>query len=118
MLVFEPRRTLSQDFTYGGREFTRKDSLRYLGLWFHATQRDFSLALGSLAASARKAMHAMRRRCFQFGYVLPHHMCNLFIAMVLPLLSYGCKVCFWQHEASSMGTRLLEPDALQTNWCM
>ena len=71
VLVFEPRRTLCQDFMHGGRVLTRKDSFKYLGLWFHATQWDFRLALGSLAASARKAMHAMRRRCFQLGNVHP-----------------------------------------------
>eukprot|EP00891_Asterochloris_glomerata_P002807 jgi/Astpho2/2807/Aster-00972 len=78
VLVFELRHTPCRDFTYGGRVLTRKDSFEYLGLWFHATQRDFRLALRSLAASARKAMHAMRRRCFQLGYVHPQRMCNLF----------------------------------------
>ena len=105
MLVFEPRRTLCRDFTYGGRVLTRKDSFKYLGLWFHATQRNFGLALGSLADSARKAMHAMRRRCFQLGYVHPRRMCNLFNALVLPILSYGCEVWFWHHDASSMVTK-------------
>ena len=71
VLVFELRHTPCRDFTYGGRVLTRKDSFKHLGLWFHATQRDFRLALGSLAASARKAMHAMRRRCFQLGCVHP-----------------------------------------------
>ena len=84
VLVFEPRRTLCQDFTYGERVLARKDSFKYLGLWFHATQQNFGLALGSLADSARKAMHAMRRRCFQLGYVNPRRMCNLFNALVLP----------------------------------
>ena len=63
-------------------------SFQYLGLWFHATLR--SLALGSFADSVRKAKHAMRRRCFQLGYVHPRRMCNLFTALLLPILSYGC----------------------------
>ena len=87
VLVFEPRRTLCQDFSYGERVLARKDSFKHLGLWFHATQRNFGLALGSLADSACKAMHAMRRRCFQLGYVHPRRMCNLFNALVLPILS-------------------------------
>ena len=113
VLVFEPRRTLCRDFMYGGRVLTRKDSFKYLGLWFHATQRDFRLALGSLAASARKAMHAMRLRCFQLGYVHPHRMCSLFNALVLPILSYGCEVWFWHHDASSTITKVLEGVHLQ-----
>ena len=48
VLVFELRHTPCRDFTYGGRVLTRKDSFKYLGLWFHATQRDFRLALGVL----------------------------------------------------------------------
>ena len=113
VLVFELRHTPCQDFTYGGRVLTRKDSFKYLGLWFHATQRDFRLALGSLAASACKAMHAMRRRCFQLGYVHPQRMCNLFNALVLPILSYGCEVWFWHHDASSTVTKVLEGVHLQ-----
>ena len=108
VLVFELRHTPCRDFTYGGRVLTHKDSFKYLGLWFHATQRDFRLALGSLAASACKAMHAMRRRCFQLGYVHPQRMCNLFNALVLPILSYGCEVWFWHHDASSTVTKMLE----------
>ena len=113
VLVFELRHTPCRDFTYGGRVLTRKDSFNYLGLWFHATQRDFRLALGSLAASACKAMHAMRRRCFQLGYVHPQRMCNLFNALVLPILSYGCEVWFWHHDASSTVTKVLEGVHLQ-----
>ena len=113
VLVFEPRCTLCRDFTYGGRVLARKDSFKYLGLWFHATQRNFGLALGSLADSARKAMHAMRRRCFQLGYVHPRRMCNLFNALVLPILSYGCEVWSWNHDASSMVTKVLEGVHLQ-----
>ena len=94
VLVFEPRHTLCRYFTYGERVLTRMDSFKYLGLWFHATQRNFGLALGSLADSACKAMHAMGRRCFQLGYVHPRRMCNLFNALVLPILSNGCEVCF------------------------
>ena len=114
VLIFEPRRTFCRDFTYGERVLTRKDSFKYLGLWFHATQRNFRLALGSLADSARKAMHAMRGRCFQLGYVHPRRMCNLFNALVLPILSYGCEVWFWHHDASSMVTKALEGVHLQS----
>ena len=113
VLVLEPQRTLCQDFTYGERVLTRKASFKYLGLWFHATQQNFGLALGSLAGSACKAMHAMRRRCFQLGYVHPRRMCNLFSALVLPILSYGCEVWFWHHDASSMVTKVLEGVHLQ-----
>ena len=113
VLVFEPQRTLCRDFTYGGRVLTRKDSFKCLGLWIHATQRNFGLALGSLADSACKAMHAMRRRWFQLGYVHHRRMSNLFNALVLPILSYGCEVWFWHHYASSMVTKVLEGVHLQ-----
>ena len=53
-------------------------------------------------------MHAMRRRRFQLGYVHPRCMCNLFNALVLPILSYGCEVWFWHHDANSMVTKELE----------
>ena len=40
-------------------------------------------------------------------------MCNLFNALVLPILSYGCEVWFWHHDASSMVTKVLEGVHLQ-----
>ena len=40
-------------------------------------------------------------------------MCNLFNALVLPILSYGCEVWFWHHDASSTVTKVLEGVHLQ-----
>ena len=53
-------------------------------------------------------MHAMHRRCFQLGYVQAQRMCNLFHALVLPILSCGCEVWFWHLDASSMVTKVPE----------
>ena len=45
-----------------------------------------------LAAAAKKAMHAMRRRCIFLGLSDPASICKLFDTLVLPILSYGCEV--------------------------
>ena len=45
-----------------------------------------------LVAAARKAVHAMRRRCIYLHLSDPATICKLFDILVLPILSYSCEV--------------------------
>ena len=116
LLVFEPRRTLCQDFTNGERVLIRKDSFKYLGLWFHATATELQPCSGESCRFCTQSHACHAPPIFQLGHVHPRHICNLFNAFVLPILSYGCEVWFWHHDASSMVTKVLEGVHLQLLW--
>ncbi len=67
------------------------ESYKYLGFVFHATKK-LTFGTDALVATARKALFAMRRRCALLGIRDPALQCKLFDTLVLPILSYGCKV--------------------------
>ena len=48
--------------------------------------------VGFLVAAAKKAMHAMQRRCAFLRLTDPAVKCQLFDTLVLPVLSYACEV--------------------------
>jgi hypothetical protein len=77
--------------TYKREALKLVDSFRYLGVELHSTQ-PFGSAAGPLAASGRKALHAMRRRCAELGLSNPGLHLELFDALVRPVLSYGSEV--------------------------
>ena len=108
VVVFEPQRQDCNTFTYDGHPLTRSDSFKYLGLWFEATKEGFAKSLGEFLESARKTMNNMLRRCAQISLTCPRRICKLFDALVLPILSYGCEVWFWDHRAGTQATLQLE----------
>ena len=91
VVIFETRRSGCQDFMYDGTLVQRQDSYKYLGFTFHAT-KSMAYGVGFLVAAARKAMHAMQRRCAFLGLTDPAAKCQLFDTLVLPILSYACEV--------------------------
>ena len=91
VVIFETRRSSCQDFTYNGIHVDREDSYKYLGFTFHAT-KSMAYGVGFLVAAAKKAMHAMQRRCAFLRLTDPAVKCQLFDTLVLPVLSYACEV--------------------------
>ena len=69
----------------------RQDHYRYLGFTFHAT-KNMAFGVSHLVSAARKAVHAMRRRCAYLHLRDPQQQCKLFDILVLPILSYGSEV--------------------------
>ena len=62
-----------------------------MGFTFHAT-KSLTYGAGQLVSAAKKAVHAMRRRCAQLHISDPDLQCKLFNSLVLPILSYACEV--------------------------
>jgi len=50
------------------------------------------MAIQRLAMSGKKAIFALRRRCAELRIFNPTLQCQLFDALVKPVLSYGCEV--------------------------
>ena len=91
IVVFETRRSDCAPFVFQGKVVERVEEYRYLGFVFHAT-RNMAYGAEFLVAAAKKAMHAMRRRCIFLGLSDPRSICKLFDMLVLPILSYACEV--------------------------
>ena len=108
VVVFETQRQECSTFTYSGHPLMRSDLFKYLGLWFEATKEGFTKSLGEHLEAARKTMNNMLRRCAQVSLTCPRRICKLFDALVLPILSYGCEVWFWDHRAGTQATAQLE----------
>ena len=62
----------------------------------------FARSLGESLECARKVMINLLSLCAQISLTCPHGICKLVDALVLPILSYGCEMWFWDH---SVGTR-------------
>ena len=90
-MIFEAKRSKCDPFIFNGRAVDHEEEYRYLGFIFHAIK---GLAHGTafLVAAAKKATHAMRRRCVALHLSDPATICKLFDTLVLPILSYSCAV--------------------------
>ena len=80
-----------QDFMKSDAVVKSTDSHRCLGFAFPAVQ-NMSFGAGFLVAAARKARFARRQRCASLGTRDPAFLCKLVDTLVLPILSYVCKV--------------------------
>ena len=78
-------------FTFNGNEVERVQSYKYLGFEFHAIEK-LAHGVSKLVSAAKKAMHAMNRRCAFLHISGPKQRCKLFDSLVLPIHSYACKV--------------------------
>ena len=76
---------------YDGKPIERVQSFRYLGAHFHAT-KGFAFAAEQLLAAAKKALHALHRRCIALRITDPLLKTKLFDALVGPVLNYACEV--------------------------
>ena len=67
------------------------EEYRYLGFVFHV-KPNMAYGVEYLMAAAKKAVHAMRRRCISLFLSDPATICKLFHILSLPILSYFCEV--------------------------
>ena len=91
VVIFEPRHTECQAFTFLGQTIERVDVFKYLGIAFHAT-RGLSCAMEQLCSAARKALFALFGRCHEMRISCPVLKRTLFDALVRPVLSYCCEI--------------------------
>ena len=91
VVVFEHRHSECEPFWFEGCEIDRVEAFKYLGVVFHET-RGMSCAIEQLVVSARKALFAMYARCRQLHITDPRLRCQLFDALVRPILSYACEI--------------------------
>ena len=91
IVIFEARQSTCEPFMFQGKAVTREEEYRYLGFVFHAT-RNMTYGAEFLVSAAKKAVHAMRRRCIFLGLSDPASICKLFDTLVLPILAYSCEV--------------------------
>ena len=90
-LVFGARKCLKMPITLKGAPIEQVESFKYLGLVFHQNC-SFKLAIATLLASARKATFCLHSRCASLRITDPKLKCQLFDALVFPILSYGCEI--------------------------
>jgi hypothetical protein len=91
VVVFEARKFVCQAFQYEGEAIEQLNSFKYLGVELHGT-KGMQSAIQQLAMSGKKAIFALRRRCVELRIFDPTLQCQLFDALVKPVLSYGCEV--------------------------
>ena len=90
VLIFEARKSDCKEFVFSGTPVEQYDEYRYLGFVFHAT-KNMAYGVEYLVVAAKKAVHAMRRRCISLRLSDPATICKLFDILVLPILSYSCE---------------------------
>ena len=90
-MVFEHKHSHSAPILFEGEEIERVEAFKYLGILFHET-RGLSCATEQVTVSARKALFAMYANCRFLHIHDPQLRCQLFDALIRPILSYACEV--------------------------
>jgi len=91
VVVFEARKSVCQAFQYEGEVIEQLNSFKYLGVELHGT-KGMQTAIHRLTMLGKKAVFALRHRCVELRISDPTLQCQLFDALVKPVLSYGCEV--------------------------
>jgi hypothetical protein len=91
VVVFEACKFMCQAFQYEGEAIEQLNSFKYLGVEPHGT-KGMQAAIQRLAMSGKKAIFALWRRCAKLRIFDPALQCQLFDALVKPVLSCGCEV--------------------------
>jgi hypothetical protein len=92
VVVFEARKSMCQAFQYEGEAIEQLNSFEYLSVELHDT-KGMQAAIQRLTMSGKKAVFALPRRCAELHIFDPALQCQLFDALVKPVLNYGCEVC-------------------------
>jgi hypothetical protein len=91
VVVFEACKFVCQAFRYEGEAIEQLNSFKSLSVKLHDT-KGMQGAIQWLAMSGKKAVFALWRRCVELHIFDPTLQCQLFDALVKPVLSYGCEV--------------------------
>ena len=104
-------RVNSSPLLYDGLPVEEVTSFRYLGLELHRTG-SLRTAVEHLAAAGRRAVFALRRRCADLKINDPAIVCQLFDALVKPVISYGCEL--WVNESATESLEILHRSFLKS----
>jgi hypothetical protein len=91
VVVFEARKFVCQAFQYEGEAIKQLNSFKYLGVELHGT-KGMQAVIQWLAMLGKKAIFALRRRCAELCIFDPALQCQLFDALLKPVLNYGYEV--------------------------
>jgi hypothetical protein len=91
VIVFEAHKSVCQAFQYEGEAIKQLNSFKYLGVELHGT-KGMQVVIQRLAMLGKNVVFALRRRCTELCIFDPALQCQLFDALVKPVLSYGCEV--------------------------
>ncbi len=83
-------RVNSSPLHYDGSHVEEVASFRYLGIELHWSG-SLKIVVEHSAATEQRAIFALRRRCADIKINDPSIVCQLFDALVKPVLSYGCE---------------------------
>ncbi len=91
VVVFEARKYVCQAFQYEGKAIEQLNSFKYLGVELHGI-KCMQAVIHRLAMSGKKAVFTLWCKCAELHIFDPALQCQLFDALVKPVLSYGCEI--------------------------
>ncbi len=91
VVVFETRKFVCQVFQYEGEAIKQLSFFKYLGVELHGT-KGMQATIQRLVMSGKKAVFALWRKCAELRIFDPTLQCQLFDALVKPMLNYGCEI--------------------------
>ena len=90
---------------YKGREIKQVQSIVYLGMRFHCSKAFVNANIPRIE-SAERAVLALRSRCAALNLYNPIVLCQLFDALILPVIMYGVEV--WGAQLGSPAMHKVE----------
>ncbi len=96
---------------YGGLPNEEVASFRYLGVELHRSG-SMKTAMEHLVAAGKRAVFALRRRCANLKINDPAIICQLFDALVKPVISYACEL--WVNEVATYLLELIHVSFLKS----
>ncbi len=96
---------------YSGLSIEEAASFRYLGVELHRSG-SMKTAMEHLVAAGKRAVFALRRRCADLKINDPAIICQLFDALVKPVINYACEL--WVNEAATDSLELIHVSFLKS----
>ncbi len=101
----------SSPLHYDGSPVEEVASFRYLGIELHRSG-SLKTVVEHLATTGQRAVFALRRRCANLKINDPAIVCQLFDALVKPVLSYGCEL--WVDEPATKSLEAIHKSFLKS----